>query len=193
MGGRGGRRVSARSPLGGATLWVARGKGARSRRSRGSGAAPALAQRQPSPLGGTGVTVWGSADAEHFSFSRFYPRAAAATRALARGYPSGTPLTRLWALRAGWASREARCCAQGHRGASSRGRMHRGASLHSGYEVVRVGCRGGAQGDQSGMVRLKKSISGSTCSRLMMALSSSTLAGYSAARSWSSWMSVARL
>ena len=27
----------------------------------------ALAQRQPSPLGGTGVAVWGSADAEHFS------------------------------------------------------------------------------------------------------------------------------
>ena len=140
-----------------------------------------------------GVAGRGSADAEQSLFSRFYPRAAAATRALARGYPSGTPLTRLWALRAGWASREARCCAQGHRGASSRGRMHRGASLHSGYEVVRVGCRGGAQGDQSGMVRLKKSISGSTCSRLMMALSSSTLAGYSAARSWSSWMSVARL
>ncbi len=56
------------------------------------------------PLGGTGVAVGGSADAEQSLFSRFYPRAAAATRALARGYPSGTPLTRLWALRAGWAS-----------------------------------------------------------------------------------------
>ncbi len=32
----------------------------------------ALAQRQPSPLGGTGVAVWGSADAEQFFFSRYY-------------------------------------------------------------------------------------------------------------------------
>ena len=68
-----------------------------------------------------GVAGRGSADAEQSLFSRYYPRAAAATRALARGYPSGTPLTRLWALRAGWASREARCCAHGRRrGASSR-------------------------------------------------------------------------
>ena len=88
------------------------------------------------------------------------------------------------------------------RGALLRARASR-ASSRGGCTVVHpyilgmrwlgVGCRGGAQGDQSGMVRLKKSISGSTCSRLMMALSSSTLAGYSAARSWSSWMSVARL
>ena len=48
----------------------------------------ALAQRQPSPLGGAGVAVWGSADAERFLFALISTGCGGYAR-LARGYQAG--------------------------------------------------------------------------------------------------------
>ncbi len=131
MGRAKGRRVSAQSPLGASLVGSPRQERALAAAAAGPREPFPIAQRQPSPLGGMGDAVCSSADAELFSYERFYPRAAAAN---ARSCP-GPPI---------------RDAANAALGATRRDivavivavRMHSGATLHPGYEADRVRCRG---------------------------------------------------
>ena len=98
--GEGGGALAQEAPLGASLVGSPRQERALAAAAAGPRVPFPIAQRQPSPFVGLGDAVWSSADAERFSYERIKPRAAAATHALARGHPSGAPLTRLWALRA---------------------------------------------------------------------------------------------
>ena len=138
MGGRRGRRVSARSPLGRYLMGSPRQGRALAAAAAGQRVTHALAQRQPSPLGGTGVAVWGSADAEQFFFRAIILRAAAPMGALARVYPQVRRqggfggYARSSSPGVHWQSSLQRGCAHSTRVA---GRMLHGASLQASLSI----------------------------------------------------------
>ncbi len=86
---------SAKSPLGGVPAWWPHSKARVAAAEWGRRGPKKNAQRQPSPTPRRPSRPWSSADAEPLREWRSYPRAAAATRALARVYPQGAPPKRL--------------------------------------------------------------------------------------------------
>ena len=86
---------SAKSPLGGVPAWWPHSKARVAAAEWGRRGPKKIAQRQPSPPPRRPCRLRSSADAEPLREWRSYPRAAAATRALARVYPQGAPPKRL--------------------------------------------------------------------------------------------------